>query len=124
MLNAAGQPAPPAEVARRAQTLPLASRRLRGDRMGPCSSWPSQPNCITCNNRASLAVAWSLESLFARPPCSSRSATPLWWASYLALEAPELQQNLAALREPIPGAFWDELKSRCLIDPAAPVPRG
>jgi D-threo-aldose 1-dehydrogenase len=38
-----------------------------------------------------------------------------------ARSAAELQQNLAALRESIPSAFWDELKSRGLIDLAAPI---
>ena len=38
-----------------------------------------------------------------------------------ARSAAELQQNLAGLREPIPSAFWDELKARGLIDLAAPV---
>ena len=39
-----------------------------------------------------------------------------------ARSAAELRQNLAALREPIPSAFWDELRSRGLIDLVAPVP--
>jgi D-threo-aldose 1-dehydrogenase len=34
----------------------------------------------------------------------------------------EVDQNLAALRAPIPAAFWADLRSAGLIDPAAPTP--
>lgn len=34
----------------------------------------------------------------------------------------EVDQNLAALHAPIPSAFWSDLRSAALIDPAVPVP--
>lgn len=34
----------------------------------------------------------------------------------------EIDENLTALRAPIPAAFWDELRSLNLVDPAAPTP--
>jgi D-threo-aldose 1-dehydrogenase len=36
----------------------------------------------------------------------------------------EVTQNLASFEEPIPPAFWAELKARNLIDPDAPTPAG
>ena len=36
----------------------------------------------------------------------------------------EVTQNIAAMRAPIPDAFWHVLKARGLIEPAAPVPSG
>ena len=36
----------------------------------------------------------------------------------------EIDENLAALRAPIPAAFWEEIRALGLIDPRAPVPAG
>src|SRR5262249_39065344 len=36
----------------------------------------------------------------------------------------ELRANVAYFAQPIPAAFWTELKQRALLDPAAPVPAG
>jgi D-threo-aldose 1-dehydrogenase len=34
----------------------------------------------------------------------------------------EIDANLAALRRPIPAAFWEELRAEGILDPAAPLP--
>ena len=36
----------------------------------------------------------------------------------------EVRDNAAALDRPIPAAFWADLKTEGLIDPASPVPEG
>lgn len=39
-----------------------------------------------------------------------------------ALSAHEVRQNLSHLRQPIPGALWQELQAEGLLAPAAPLP--
>lgn len=39
-----------------------------------------------------------------------------------ARRAREVEQNVAALGQPIPEAFWSDLKTEGLVDPAAPTP--
>lgn len=41
-----------------------------------------------------------------------------------AARAVEVTQNIASLQAPIPAAFWSDLKTQRLIDPAAPTPAG
>ncbi|MEO6014411.1 MAG: aldo/keto reductase [Devosia sp.] len=41
-----------------------------------------------------------------------------------AASASQVTQNLASLQEPIPSAFWSELKAQGLLLPDAPVPKG
>ena len=36
----------------------------------------------------------------------------------------EVTQNIVSLQAPIPAAFWSDLKTERLIDPAAPTPAG
>jgi D-threo-aldose 1-dehydrogenase len=40
-----------------------------------------------------------------------------------ARSASEVQQNVGAFSQPIPGAFWDALRAAGLLHASAPTPR-
>jgi D-threo-aldose 1-dehydrogenase len=40
------------------------------------------------------------------------------------ISAEQLRQNIALVTEPIPDAFWSDLKGEGLIDADAPTPKG
>jgi D-threo-aldose 1-dehydrogenase len=78
--------------------------------------------------RAALEAAWTIGCRAHGVPLAAAALQfPLAHPAVVSVipggqSSRELHQNLAALRHPIPGALWDDLKRAGLLREDAPVP--